>query len=277
MDYNLYIKQLQEPYKTNPIDISIGFFAMCSYQPDAWDYVFSKIREHYPDCPIVLMNDGLKQYDYTDMAKKYNCIYIQKDKNICLLWNDIKDSHEFLHRTKEACNLLNTEWLINLHPDVICQNKISYYPPSFICGVGAGSITGISNNNFNSSNEWRKIDNYIRKLQPNIKLNGWGFCGGSIMNIEKFNEVYKSIYCEKPIIILEDIEFVYKEAVKYEDTLLPILFNIFGYEYRIWKDNPEYHRREKEGAFLHGYKKHYDFYKKGETIDTFNKRRLLLQ
>lgn len=277
MDYNLYIKQLQEPYKKNPIDLSIGFFAMCSYQHQAWDYVFSKIREHYPDSPIVLMNDGLNQYDYSEMAKKYNCIYIPKDKNICLLWYDIKDSHEFLHRTKEACNLLNTEWLINLHPDVICQNKISYYPPSFICGVGAGSRTGISNNNFNSSTEWKKIDNYIRKLQPNIKLNGWGFCGGSIMNIEKFNEIYKSIYFDNPIIILEDIEIIYKEAVKYEDTLIPILFNIFGYEYRIWKDNPEYHRGEKEGAFLHGYKNHYDFYKNGETIDTFNKRRLLSQ
>lgn len=278
MDFSLYISNLRENYTYNPIDISIGFFAMCSYQPQAWDYVFENIRKHYPDAPIVLMNDGLEQHDYSNMAKKYNCFYIKKDKNICLLWNDIKDAYEFINRTKEACDKLNTEWLINLHPDVICQNKISYNPPSFICGVGAGSNNGISNNNFDCSSEWKKIDNYIKQFQPNVRLNGWGFCGGSIMNIEKFNEIYDSIYSENPLIRLESIESVYKEAVKYEDTLLPILFNLKGYEYRIWKDNPEWHRRgTTNGAFLHGYKNHYDFYIKGETIDDFNKKRTLLK
>ena len=64
----------------NSINISVGFFAMCSYQPIAWDYVFNTIRQHYPYAPIVLMNDGLQQYDYTEMANKYNCIYIKKIK-----------------------------------------------------------------------------------------------------------------------------------------------------------------------------------------------------
>ena len=69
MDYNKYKNQLKQPYINNPIDISVGFFAMCSYQPTAWDYVFLKIRKYYPDAPIVLLNDGLEQYDYTEMAK----------------------------------------------------------------------------------------------------------------------------------------------------------------------------------------------------------------
>jgi len=52
MDFKSYVKQLQEPYKYNPIDISVGFYGFCSYQPQAWDYVFQSIRNHYPDAPI---------------------------------------------------------------------------------------------------------------------------------------------------------------------------------------------------------------------------------
>lgn len=276
MNFEEYVNQLIQPYINLPIDISIGFFAMCSYQPTAWDYVFLNIRKYYPDAPIILLNDGLEQYDYTKMAKKYNCIYVKEDKNICLLWDDIKDAHIFLHRLNQACDLLKTDWIINLHPDVICQNKICYYPPSFICGVGAGSISGVSNNNFNNNKNWNNIANYIKNYSPNIRLNGWGWCGGSIIYIDKFKEIYDCIYSNNPSIVLEDIEKIYKEAVKYEDTLLPILFNLCGYEYRIWKDNPEYHRNGiKAGAFLHGYKEHYDFKKNNQTIEQFNKRRLL--
>ena len=182
----------------------------------------------------------------------------------------------FLHRLKQACDLLKTDWIINLHPDVICQNKICYYPPSFICGVGAGSNNGVSNNNFSVSSKWYEIYKYIKAHQPNCKLNGWGWCGGSIMNISKFYEIYNNIYSNNPNIIIENIEKIYKEAVRYEDTLLPIIFNLYGFEYRIWKDNPEYHRGKSnlEGAFLHGYKEHYNLKKKGMTLTEWNNNRL---
>ena len=44
MDYNTYVKQLLEPYNNTPIDLSIGFYGLCSYQHIAWDYVFEQIR-----------------------------------------------------------------------------------------------------------------------------------------------------------------------------------------------------------------------------------------
>ena len=61
-DYNTYEKQLLEPYNNNPIDISIGFYGLCSYQHIAWDYVFQQIRKYYPDAPIVLINDGFLKW-----------------------------------------------------------------------------------------------------------------------------------------------------------------------------------------------------------------------
>jgi hypothetical protein len=264
MNFQTYEKQLGEPYNNNPIDISVGFYGLCSYQPHAWDYVFHKIREYYPTEPIVLINDGIDQYDYSDMAKKYNCIYLLKEKEICLHYPDIASSHEFLHRTKEVCDLLKTDWIIHLHPDVICQGRICYYPPSKLAGVAAGSSSGVSGNNWSVSPDWQKVEQYIRKFQPNIELNGWGWCGGSIMNSATFYKVYESLYGTDAKFTLEDIrENTNKTATEHEDTMMPILFALNGYPYRIWKDNPEYHRGKKEGAFLHGYKEHYDFKKQG--------------
>jgi len=278
MDYQTYEKQLLEPYEYKPIDISIGFYALCSFQPQAWDYVFETIRKYYPTEPIVLINDGMDQFDYSEMAIKYNCIHIKKDKNICLLWNDTSDAYEFLNRTKEACNLVNTEWLIHLHPDVICQCKISYFPPSDLCGVSAGSKTGKSNNNFSISPKWNEIEKYIRKYNPiksDIEINGWGWCGGSIMKIDTFYRVYDNILTKNEY-KLENIKNIYIESMKYEDTMIPILFTLSGYPYRIWKDNPEYHRNNNsiKGAFLHGYKEHYEFHKLNQSLESFNKSRI---
>ena len=258
MDYQTYENQLQEPYQYNPIDISIGFYALCSFQHNAWDFVFENIRKYYPNEPIVLINDGFDQYDYSDMAKKYNCIYVKKDRRLCLQFYTMDDIHEFLNRTKEACDLIRSEWMIQLHPDVICQGKISYYPTSDICGVGAGSNNGKSNNNWDKNDECQTIANYIRRFYPNLELNGWGWCGGSIMKISSFYEVYNNIYINKKI-SLEDLKNnVHNFIFKHEDTIMPVLFGLSGFNYRIWKDNPEYSNTKIPGAFLHRYKEHYD-------------------
>lgn len=268
--YNEYEQILTSPYIQNPIDISVGFFGLCSYQHIAWDYVFFMIRQFYPDAPIVLINDGMDQYDYSEMAKKYNCIYLRKDLEICLHYPDIKGSYEFLNRARESCELAKTEWMIHLHPDVICQGKISYYPCSYLSGVSCGSNTGKSNNMWE-----KKVFDYIHKYQPNAELNGWGWCGGSIMNVEAFYKVYDSVVSnasngEKAIFSLEDIRSnIGTYSTEHEDTMMSILFELNGFSYRIWKDNPEYHRGKREGAFLHGFKGHYDFVKQGLSVSQY--------
>lgn len=264
IDYQTYEQQLREPYVNNSIDISVGFYGLCSYQHIAWDHVFQCIRKYYPDAPIVLINDGFDQYDYSDMATKYNCIYLKKEHEICLHYPDIASSHKFLHRTKEVADLLRTDWIIHLHPDVICQGKICYYPPSELAGVAAGSYSGVSGNHWNNSPELQKVADYIRQYQPTVELNGWGWCGGSIMNCQAFYKVYDSLYGSDAKFSLEDIrKNTFKASTEHEDTMMSILFALNGYPYRIWKDNPEHHRGSKDGAFLHGYKEHYDYKKQG--------------
>jgi hypothetical protein len=276
MDFKTYENQLNEPYIYNPIDISVGFYGLFSYRNNAWDHVLERIRKYYPDAPIVLINDGTEQFDYSEMAKKYNCIFVPKNKTICTYYLNIGDCHEFLHRTKEACDLVKTEWIIHLHPDVICQGKISYYPPSELCGVGAGSKTGKSANNWSESwaiKDFGNIPAYIRKFQSNVEINGWGWCGGSIMKCDAFYKVYDSVYGDNPICSLDEINKETQSLVTTsEDTIIPLLFNINGYSYRIWKDNPEYHRGRREGAFLHGYKEHYGLKAEGLSISDYYKK-----
>lgn len=267
-----YVRILQAPYNNTPIDIDIGFYGLCSYQPQAWDYVFYTIRQHYPNAPIVLINDGNQQYDYSEMAKKYNCIYVVKEREICLHYPDIEGSYEFLHRTLEACKLCKTEWMIHLHPDVICQGRICYHPNAHLAGVGCGSENGVSNNNWrvNNSVELRRVEDYIRQHHPNIELNGWGWCGGSIMNVDTFYAVYNSVIGDNAKFRLEDIrKNTWTNVTEHEDTMMSVLFALNGFIYRIWKDNPEYHRGRKEGAFLHGYKEHYDFKSQGLSVSDY--------
>jgi hypothetical protein len=263
--YREYENILNSSYVQNPIEMSVGFFGLCSYQHVAWDYVFGSIRQFYPDAPIVLINDGMDVYDYSEIAKKHNCIYLRKEIEICLHYPDIQGSYEFLERVRECCQLAKTEWMIHLHPDVICQGKISYFPCSYLSGVSCGSYTGKSNNMW----EQKAID-YIRQYQPNAELNGWGWCGGSIVNVQAFNQVYHSVIGKDAKFSLEHIRSnIGSYVTEHEDTMMSTLFELNGFPYRIWKDNPEYHRGKRVGAFLHGYKGHYDFVKQGLNVSEY--------
>ena len=91
------------------------------------------------------------------------------------------------------------------------------------------------------------------------------------MNKNAFLKVYDSLYGENKKFSLEHLrKNSFKSVTEHEDTLFSVLFALNGMPYRIWKDNPEYHRGLKQGAFLHGYKEHYDFKKQGlSTSDYF--------
>jgi len=272
--YQDYVNIIKSNYEDNPIDIDIAFFGLCSYQPTAWDYVLESIRKYYKTEQIVLINDGMEQFDYTDMAKKYNCIILNKKEEICLFWPDIKSSYEYLHRVKEVCDIVKTEWLIHLHPDVICQGRISYPPNAELAGVV--NIENINNFDGQSGNKWtgdywEQVNDFIKKYntETEVELNGWGWCGGSIMNVSAYYQVYNSIFGENGIDWIKYLDENIKTAREHEDTLFSILFNLNGFRYRVWKDNPQYYNCPVKGAFLHGYKEHYDFKKQNLTTSEY--------
>jgi hypothetical protein len=299
-----YPKRTIDEYRKNPnikpkqyLDsLSVGFYGLFSFQPGAWYEVLKSIRKYYPDAPIVLINDGIDVYDYEKMAKEFGCIYVKKDIRICLHWPDPEGAYEFLLRTKEACELAKTEWIIHLHPDVLCQDRISKYPNAHLAGVSCGSKNGKSCNMFNDY-----IQKYIHKYQPNIEINGWGWCGGSIMHVATFNKVYDSIFITKKFSIKKinddlgqglSLHTSSSGYTSNEDVLMSLLFNLNGFVYRIWLDNSEHHRGRDgltdAGAFLHGIKDHYNLHNSNdlnyhstkvieENLEQSNNRKLLLR
>ena len=244
-----------------PLELDVGFYGMCSYQKNAWKRVIESVRQFYPVSPICIINDGMKQNDYRDVCKAYDCKYIEKTDEICTYWTNIKYAREFLDRTREACALCNTEWMVYLHPDSICKRKISRHPNSHIAGVDCGSRTGQSSNMYND-----KIINYIRSRRPGLELNGWGFVGGCIFHVPTFIDVYN-----KTISRLDEINKELGEdfLFEYDDTMMPFLFNLCGYVFRVWFDVSEPHRELRDTAFVHGIK---DFYDVKETRDVYNAR-----
>ena len=252
------------------VDLDVGFFGLCSYQPQAWEYVFKSVRDFYPNSPIVLINDGSNQFDYKDMSEKYKCIHLPRRDEICLHWYNIEYAYEFLHRLKMCCDLTKKEWLIHLHPDVICCDRISKYPPSPLAGVSAGSWTGKSNNKFN-----QKVDSFIKQYQPHLELNGYGWCGGSIVHVPTFLEIYDSIVNKKNWDLFKLRDELGQQFTEHEDVFMSLLFNLHGYPYRLWLDNPEHQRGQMgmmdAGAFLHGFKDHYKF-QNNENITEYYRR-----
>ena len=89
------------------------------------------------------------------------------------------------------------------------------------------------------------------------------------MNVNAYYKVYNSIFGENGIDWIKILDENIKIAREHEDTLFSILFNLNGFTYRVWKDNPQYYNCPVNGAFLHGYKEHYDFKKQNLTVTEY--------
>ncbi len=61
------------------------------------------------------------------------------------------------------------------------------------------------------------------------------------------------------------------DCFKHDDTTLAILFALCGFDYRVWKDNPDVNDRCKKGAFLHGVKDNYNYVREGKNISEHHK------
>ena len=231
------------------IDLDICFFCLPSYQQDAWISCLESVRQHYPNNPIILMEDGnnKNEYDYRDIATKYNCIYIEKDLDIYLYFATYLSTYEFLLRMLEAVNISNTEWLILLHPDNLCLDKISRMPPGPCCGLSCGSYTEKSNNKFRNI-----VNDYLVKKTNNLEINGFGWAGGSIINCNTFKDIMKTFTLND----LKNINNMFPDVTQHEDIFIPFLFNYYGYEYRVWIEIEEANRNfnGQYGAFTHGVK-----------------------
>lgn len=229
--------------RKNYIDLSVGFYGGCSYHPTAWEETFASIRRNFPTAPIILFEDGRPTgFDYSDMAKRHNAKYIKEEKSIYLFWPTPEQCWTYLQWILRAADIAQTEWLIQLHPDNICNDRFTVYPPGPICGSGCGSRNGTSNNRLPPVSE-----HYLRFLHPNLEQNGYGWCGGGCLHVPTFRKIMESFTFEKLKAIKTDSSVVGElssnwNVTCHEDVFMPFLFNLHGYPYRVWTEIEELNR-----------------------------------
>lgn len=248
------------------IDISVGFYAGCSYHPTAWEETFRTLRQHYPTEPIVLFEDGQPcGIDYSDMARRYNCEYVKEKKSLYLFWPNPEQCWQYLQWILKAAEITQTEWLIQLHPDNICNDRIYIPPPGPLCGVSAGTRTGISGNQYPE-----KAKMFLMNMLPDLEQNGYGWAGGGCIHVPTFKSIMQSFTYDDLLTIIEKID---KRVTLHEDIFLPFLFNYYGYPYRVWLEIEEPERGisgwGSSAAFQHGNK---SFYQGTKTISVLSKK-----
>ena len=188
---------------------TIGAYFQCYKNPRATYESLKSFRNYYPDSTVVLLsNNG---YDYTNMAKYFNCIYIHDTNNLPFAY-EIKDNSihmspynklycnkeqfitnakSFILRFINVFKLFQEEYIILLEDDVHVHNKIN---SSFIY-----DLNGWCPNSFQK----RCIDKLSEKytnLDVNKTYNYSGH-GGSVYNKNSF------LICLQNTEIIDDLLF----------------------------------------------------------------------
>jgi len=155
---------------------AFGAFLQCYKYPMATYKCLESFRRHYPTNTIVLLSDN--GFNYSEMAKYFNCIYIHSNENVHLCNKDfsnekyIENVNKIIERFKTAFNLIKEEYIMWLEDDVSINDKIT--------DIFRYDINGFCPNSYNENmiNGLNQKYHYIKK--GNIYR--WSGQGGSVFN-----------------------------------------------------------------------------------------------
>jgi hypothetical protein len=105
-----------------------GGCLQCYKNPYATYKCLESFRNFYPDVTIVLLSDN--GYDFSEMAKLFNCIYIHENENIPFFYeiledgNYITNSKKLIERVSKVFNLVKEDYVMWLEDDVSINNII---------------------------------------------------------------------------------------------------------------------------------------------------------
>lgn len=160
--------------------MTLAAYFQCYKSPYATVEVIRHFRKAYPDSTVYLLSDN--GYDYSELAKEYNCIYehstivhgggfptFKRHEDILL----------FLWRMKRAFDSMKEEWMIILEDDVKVFAALD--ESKFIA-----TMNGTRDGNFMYKSEWM---DEIRKQNPTVEdqplYSGWG---GTVLNVPFFKK-----------------------------------------------------------------------------------------
>jgi hypothetical protein len=93
-----------------------GAYLQCHKQPLATYTCLQSFRKYYPNNTLVLLSDN--GYDYSEMAKLFNCIYIHENENLWLTWWHLEDtgyfenSYKLIDRMNRVFPLIKEDYLM---------------------------------------------------------------------------------------------------------------------------------------------------------------------
>ncbi len=231
----------------------------CHKHPLATYKSLESFRKYHPWSKIYLISDN--GYDYSEMAKHFNCNYKKMDTSVNTGFSWFKNlSHEeAFEKYKMFCNNLlsiaedsSAKYLIKLEDDVCVQGKI-------MTSKLKGCINGPKINRIPDIIFKLYYTNRNEESPTNVYFSGHGGC---IYNREQLIDILNA----------KEIENKISDIVKYtnfiggymiDDIAFSIIATILGYKI---EDNPEQMEIETEknnksiekSIILHQYKEHYN-------------------
>ena len=229
VDFYKYRSDIHEKYisnKTNPpkeyIDLKFAvYFQVYDHQKATFEALKS-LRNFYPEVKVCLLSDAGE--DFSKIAKHFNCDYIY-DKNNLAYW-PCKDMVAWFKRLYDACSKYkDVDWILIMEDDVRVRDRISKEPNAHIAGQGGGKVC-------NERVYGKEAKQYLKTLHPNLEINGFSGCGGTIFHRESFMRCYENISAY-------DIQKLKKLDPRLEwatDIILTFFFNQNGFVNRRWLD-----------------------------------------
>jgi hypothetical protein len=168
---------------------TFGAYHQCFKNRKATEFAIEQFRKYNPDTPYFLLSDAGD--DFSDLAEKYNCIWVYDNKNVGMDYLPPEDAMVLYDRLVNCFETLKTDYVMLMEDDVLCRGKLEIGDEDF--NLAASYVPG------NSLKLW---DIIIGKYNPTPNINWYGATGGSFLN--------KNIFTEKQYIdlirkfILED-------------------------------------------------------------------------
>jgi len=166
---------------------TLGAFLQCHKNPYATYKCLESFRKYYPTSTIVLLSDN--GYDYTEMAKFFDCIYIHEHENILFIYEFYYEHMDLRHNTwglirrfKTAMSLIKEEYIIWLEDDVSVNQKIM--------DVFRYDLNGFCPNSLSIINIEKMKENYPF-LDTNKKYSFTGH-GGSIFHVANMLKYFEN-------------------------------------------------------------------------------------
>ena len=159
-----------------------GAFLTVYKNPLATYKCLESFRKFYPNNTIVLISDN--GYNYTEMAKLFNCIYTHCNEQLWLIYHDTEDIkkgingkqlqwvNKLLERIYNGFSQIKEDYFIWLEDDVVINRRLN---DPLICDI----------NGYNPNSYWLSMLEKMKQKYPIIDINKrytWSGGGASIFN-----------------------------------------------------------------------------------------------